>query len=175
MLQVVKRRLQDVRTLSRICTLAEAIAHQDGRPRPASEHFVLAALALPDRTAAHAFSQLGIDERRFRDALAAQRSQALASVGVDATLTTPFPAAPPAPKPALYQAQASGQALVKRLADTRKARVARRLLGADVLLAAAQEEHTASSRAFKGLGISPATLAAAASSALERAAEPVRT
>jgi hypothetical protein len=170
MLQVFKRKLQDMRTLARICTLAEEFAHQDGRPKPASEHFVLAALALPDQTAAQAFAQLGIDERRFRDALAAQRSQALASVGIDTALSPAFPAAASPPKPALYQTQASGQALVKRLADTRKARVARGLLGADVLLAAAEEEHTPASRAFKGLGIGGAALAAAASRVLERAA-----
>lgn len=164
MFQMIKRRLHDVRTLSRLCTTAEDIAHQQGRSKPGSEHFILAALALPDQTAAQAFTNLGLTEQQFQDALAAQRSDALASVGVSikAVGVTELPSGLPQPKPVLYETEPSGQSLVKRLADTRKTRTARFLLGADVLLAAAQENYTPSTRAFQKLGISADQLAEAA-------------
>lgn len=161
---MIKRRICDVRTLSQLCATAEDIAHQQGRSRPGSEHFILAALALPDQTAAQAFTSLGLTEQQFRDALAAQRYDALASIGVSIKTdgAIPLPSDLPQPKPVLYETEPSGQSLVKRLADTRKSRTARSLLGADVLLAAAQESHTPSSRAFQRLGVSADQLAEAA-------------
>lgn len=176
MLQFFKRRLRDVRTLARLCTSAEELAHQQGRPKPGSEHFILAALSLSDQTAAQAFARLGLTGQQFQDALVAQRSDALASVGLSNSAADPTkqPSALPVPKSALYEAEPSGQSLVKRLADTRKTRTARWLLGADVLLAAAEERYTPSSRAFQKLGVSADQLADAArrsinsSSGLER-------
>lgn len=164
MFQLFKRRLRDVRTLARLCTSAEELAHQQGRPKPGSEHFILAALALPDQSATQAFASLGLTEEKFQGALAAQRSDALTSIGVSTTaigLEDLHPVLPSA-KSVLYETEPSGQSLVKRLADTRKTRTKRFLLGADVLLAAAQESYTPSSRAFQKLGISANQLAAAA-------------
>ena len=170
MIQTFKRRLQDARTLARLCQVAENLALQQGRQKPGSEHFIVAALALPDQTAAHAFELLGVNERQFLEALAAQRSDALASVGVNAQAATSgnLPSIAPAPKSALYETEPSGQTLVKRLADTRKARAKRCLLGADVLLAAAQENFTSSSRAFQRLGISASQLAESANQTITK-------
>ncbi|QIB65719.1 Clp protease N-terminal domain-containing protein [Kineobactrum salinum] len=164
MFQLFKRKLRDAQTLARLCTLAEDLAHQQGRSKPGSEHFILAALALPDQTAAQAFASLGLTEQQFQDALAAQRSDALASVGISTTAVevTNLPSALPLPKSALYETEPSGKSLVKRLAETRKTRTARFLLSADVLLAAAQENYTPSTRAFQKLGISPDQLVEAA-------------
>lgn len=176
MFQTFKRKLQDMRTLSRLCALAEELARQDRCPQPGSEHFVLAALALPDQTAMRAFAHLGLTEGRFRDALAAQRSDALASVGVTAARagSSGGEAALLAPKSAAYQAAPSGQSLVQRLAQTRQARAGRCLLGADVLLAAAQENYTSAGRAFQKLGITPGQLAASAGQSIESASNGAR-
>ncbi len=173
MFQMFKRRLRDVRTLARLCTTAENIAHQQGRPKPGSEHFILAALALPDQTAAQAFTTLGLTEQQFQDALAAQRSDALFSVGVSikAIGVTDPSSDLPLPKSVLYETEPSGQSLVKRLADTRKTRTARFLLGADVLLAAAQENYTPSTRAFRKLGISAEQLTEAALQSVNNSCE----
>lgn len=170
MFESLKRRLSDVRTLTRLCTVAEAIAHQHGQSKPGSEHFILAALALPDQTAAQAFAHLGISAQRFQEALAAQRSDALASVGIVAETggVTQLPSFPP-PASVLYETEPSGQALVKHLADTRKARAGRLLLGADVLLAAALERYTPSGRAFQKLGVSTVQLTEAAEKSIRRA------
>lgn len=167
MFQMVKRRLRDVRTLATLCKRAEEIAHEQGRAKPGSEHFILAALALPDRTAAGAFQQLGLTEEKFREALHSQRVDALRAVGVTvpetAFSTTPVGRVP---ESRLYEAEPSGQALVKRLYDAREARGGRTLLGADVVLAVAQENHTPSSRAFHWLGVSKTALANAANHAI---------
>ncbi|MBT9492597.1 MAG: peptidase [Paucibacter sp.] len=161
----VKARFQDTKTIARLCTEAEQCARAAGRVKPGSEHFVLAALRLPEPSAAQAFNRLGLDAETFSQAIAAQFSQALEAVGV---LVTPSAqagsgsAARVAPAPALYEAEASGQALLQRLAESRKLREARGLLGADVLLASAQEEHSIASRAFASLGISKQRLTEAA-------------
>lgn len=168
MFQMLKRRLNDVQTLTRLCTLAEELAIQNGRPKPGSEHFIVAALALPDQTAAHAFELLGINETQFLEALAAQRSDALASVKVIAPAagSATLASVPHPPKSVLYEAEPSGQFIVQRLAETREARAERSLLGADVLLAAAQENYTSSSRAFQRLGVSGSQLTESANQAI---------
>ncbi|HVE52601.1 MAG TPA: Clp protease N-terminal domain-containing protein [Ramlibacter sp.] len=172
MFQMFMRKLQDVRTLSGLCTVAEEAARRLGGGAPGSEHFILAALELPDGTAARAFAELGLDAARFREALSAQRSDALASVGISASATQAVQSgsAPPAgPRPALYEAGPSGQSLVQRLADARSTRAGRSLLGADVLLAAAQENHTPASRAFRTLGIRSEQLVVAANRSIASA------
>jgi hypothetical protein len=161
-----KRRLQDVRTLAKLCTLAEEIARKRGRAQPGSEHFVLAALMLPDGTARHAFERLGLAEAAFVQALESQRADVLASVGVAATGSD---ASQPVPLPEhskVYEADPSGQSLVQRLAEARGERSERGLMSADVLLAVSQETYTASARAFQRLDISTTTLSDAARRAL---------
>lgn len=53
----------------------------------------------------------------------------------------------------MYETEPSGQSLVKRLANTHGTRAGRFLPGADILLAAAQENYTSSTRALQKLGI----------------------
>lgn len=162
---LLNRYFHDARVLSKLCKTAEDLARAHGRPKPASEHFVLAALELSDGTANEAFERLSINKSRFIAALEAQRASALAAVGV---AVTPSPTATSAPdllppKGKLYEAEPSGQSLVQRLAGSRRARKGRRLLGADVLLAVSQEVNSSASRAFHQLGIGGAELANAAS------------
>lgn len=173
MFQMVRRKLHDIRTLAKLCTLAEEIAREQGRAKPGSEHFVLSALALPDQTVARAFRQLGITEERFKEALHSQRVDALKAVGVSTSAAGISPhSIEPRPKPILYEAEPSGQDLVKRLTDSRRARRGRTLLGADVLLAASQESFTPSSRAFQRLGVSTVRLADAANQAIASSVPP---
>jgi len=165
----IKARIDDTKTIARLCTEAERSARAEGRVKPGSEHFVLAALELPDETARHAFTSLGIDAGAFSKAISAQFSDALAAVGVVVTPSAKAgitSSAAAAPVPALYEAEPSGQALMQRLAATRKSRAARRLVGADVLLASAGEEHTITSRAFAHLGVTKQQLTEAANAAI---------
>jgi len=154
MFQALRRKLQDVRVLASLCTLAEKLALQQGRSKPGSAHFVLAALELPDQTARRAFEHLGINAEMFRNALAGQRIDALAAVGIAAAEMNPEPPPPIPGKLKLYEAEPSGQLLVQQLAQTRGQRKERGLLSADVLLAISKESYTPAMRAFQWLGIS---------------------
>lgn len=158
----LNRKLGDSRLLSRLFTSAEDIARAQGRPRPGSEHLLLAALELPDGRARAAFAALGLNREAFVAALAGQRDAVLAAVGVQFSPGT-RPAADAAllpPRPALYEADASGQALVQRLAQAERG--GRALSSADVLLAVADEEHTPAARALRALGAERAALQRAA-------------
>ena len=129
----IKARFQDTKTLARLCEESEQSARAEGRVKPGSEHFVLAALKLPDDTARHAFRNLGIDANSFSKAIATQFADALAAVGVVVTRSTEAgttSSAGVAPAPILYEAEPSGQALVQRIAATRNSREARCLMGA---------------------------------------------
>ena len=136
MLRSLSRYVKDARTLTQLCSRAEEIARGHGHVKPGSEHFVLAALGLADKTASGAFRHLSLTEAAFLGALASQHETALASIGV----TRPAASADPSaralvpPKGSLYEAGPSGQSVVQRLAESRGARKGRELLGADVLL-----------------------------------------
>ncbi|MGS1077837.1 Clp protease N-terminal domain-containing protein [Pseudoxanthomonas beigongshangi] len=168
MLRSLSRYVKDARTLTQLCSRAEEIARGHGHVKPGSEHFVLAALGLADKTASGAFRHLSLTEAAFLGALASQHETALASIGV----TRPAASADPSaralvpPKGSLYEAGPSGQSVVQRLAESRGARKGRELLGADVLLGVAQETHTSAARAFRALGISAERMVDAASVAL---------
>jgi hypothetical protein len=169
MFKMLDQRMQDARTLAALCTAAEDQARADGRSKPGSEHFVMAALDLPDGTALAAFGRLSLTRPRFREALDAQRARALDAVGVSVAPSLPLAPAEELlpPRGALYEADASGKTLVQRLAELSHVRKGRALLAADVLFAAAQESHSPASRAFRELGISAAQLVAAASQAID--------
>lgn len=170
MLDTIRNKLRDVATISRLSSEAECVARSLGVPAPGSEHYVLAALALPDGTAARAFETLGLTEAAFASALRDQFAAALTQAGLGAQAAAAAArdteaAAGPAPK--LFVAGASGEALMQRLAESRTARGSRPLLGADVLLSAAAEEFSAAARAFRHLGIGRTPLADAAAQAID--------
>lgn len=175
MLTTFRRHLQDSQILASLCSAAEEIARGHGHAKPGSEHFVLAALGMADRTTIEAFKRLSLTEQDFLGALESQQKAALVSVGIarPATLSRPFADALLPPKARLYEADASGQSLVQRLADSRAARTRRNLLGADVLLSVAQESHSRAGRAFRALGVTAQQITDAASAAItSHAAQP---
>ena len=152
----IKRRLQDVATIKVLCSKAEQHANAEGQQWPGAEHFVLAALELPDGTAAATFRRLHADPARFRLAIQQQYADALASIGVaTAAAATPVP-----PAEGLYHGKASGQSLMLALAAQDKA--GKPLLGAHVLIAAADAQQGVTARALRAMDITPAGLAEAA-------------
>lgn len=166
MLKAIRRRWRDVRTIARLFEHAEQASRARGEPSPGSEHFVLAALSLPDGTAAAAFRLLGVDEAAFSASLAAQDAAALAAMGVRVS-SEPPPSLPTPPAPRLFNTQPSAAQLMQRMTDAQSTRVDRDLQGADVLLAAAEEVHSACARAFRSLGVTPERLRGAAKEALD--------
>jgi ATP-dependent Clp protease ATP-binding subunit ClpA len=164
MFDTLKVRLQDMRTIARLCTAAEELA----RAEPGSEHLVLAALDLPDGSARSAFAQLGVSRDDFAQAIQAQFVDALGSVGLEVPADDEAqPQALAPPRSRLYRAAPSGQALIERLVCAPRRAQRRPLAGADILLAAAEERFSIAARAFARLGIARERLAAAATQALE--------
>lgn len=166
MLQRLKQRIAAMRTIKTLCETAERHARATGEQAPGPEHFLLAALDLPDGMARRAFTRAGADPARLADAIAAQHRSALAAVGVDpALLDDDTPAGPP---PRLFQAQGAMQAVMRELADLPRP-TGTALTGAHVALVIAGHRHGTAARALRALGIDGDRLAAAAQAEIKDA------
>lgn len=157
----LKQRMHDMRTIGQLCASAERHANADGQKEPGSEHFILAALELPDGSARKAFERIGADPGRFRQAIAEQYGDALRSAGVDpaALEQVPVPLPPPS---GLYRAKASAQALMQQLAALRAGLPGVPLTGAHVIAACAAFQQGVAARALRRMGVDMEALAGAA-------------
>jgi len=155
MFDFFRRKLASAAALAALCEAAEAEARRDGQAEPGAEHFVLAALSLPDGKARRAFEAVGATGEALRSAVARQYQEPLEALGLNAD-------APPAPldgePQGAYRAAPSGRALVQALAADRRAP----LTSARVLAAATDQRHGVFARALKLMGIDPERLRAAA-------------
>lgn len=161
MLSNLKQRFRDAKTISTLCSVAERYANASGEEEPGAEHFVLAALDLPDGSARRAFARLGADPARFGAAIEVQYQQALQCVGIDSKVLQEVAADAISARRGLYHAQASGQELMQRMAADRRSDSSM-LCGAHVLIAASASEHGVVPRALRAMGIDSQRLAAAA-------------
>lgn len=159
MFQRIRDQFQSVRTLRQLCTAAENHARDRGHATPGAEHFLLAALDLPDGSARRAFERLGADPRALPDAIEQQYRDALQGLGLGAVL--PAAAAITAPPPRLYQAGPSGQDLMQALARSRKGQ-AGPLRGAHIVALVAEMPQGVAARTLRALRVDSAQLAAAA-------------
>lgn len=159
MFRQLRQRLQSMRTLSRLCTGAEAHARARGQAAPGAEHFLLAAIDLPDGSARRALESVGADPAAVRDAIEQQYRNALQGVGLDVSLPQ-APALPP-PAPGLYRAQPSGQEVMQALARSRKDQGGP-LRGAHVVAAVAAMPQGVAARTLRAMGIDAGQLVAAA-------------
>lgn len=119
----------------------------------------MAALAMQDGTARRSFLNIGANPDLFRAAVSAQYAEALDDVGIR---VPEIASTKISSQSALYETTASGQALMKTLAETKKTDVATPLLSAHVLVAALAAQFGTTPRAFKHMGIDRDRLAAAA-------------
>ena len=168
MLQRLKQRISDMRTIKTLCETAERHARSMGERAPGPVHFLLAALELPDGMAARAFARAGADPARLPDAIAAQHGAALAAVGVDPALLDDGDDTPLAPPPRLFQAQGAMQAVMRELADLPRP-PGTALTGAHVALVIAAHRYGTAARALRALGIDGDRLAAAARAEIDNA------
>lgn len=155
MFHALKQRFADIRTIDRLCRAAEARALEDGQREPAAEHFLLAALDLPDGSARRAFASAGADPDDLKAAVAAQYDDALDKVGIDLGGLAPPLAEPVAAtaRPGPYLAAPSGQALMRRLADDHGSGRRAPLGGAHVVAVAAEAPHGVVARALRVMGV----------------------
>lgn len=160
MFRQLKHRFLSMRTLSQLCTQAEVHARASGQAAPGAEHFLLAAIDLPDGSARRAFESIGADPAAVRSAIEQQYRNALQGLGLG-NAALPQAAALEPHAPGLYRAQPSGQELVQALARTRKDQGGP-LLGAHVVLAVTAMSQGVAARTLRAMGIDAAQLAAAA-------------
>ena len=151
---------RDMGTIKTLCEAAERIANADQQKAPGAEHFVLAALELPDGSAARVFAKLGLTAETFHEALRAVHRSSLKAAGVsDAQIWNSEQSVPPLPQPGdIYRAAPSGEAVLKGLAALRKRGVAGPLIGVHVLEVVAAMQHGPTGRAFAVLGRDPASV-----------------
>lgn len=159
MLARIRRRRDDLVTVSALLKGAEAAARADGTARPGAEHLLLAALDLPDGTATAAFRAAGLDPTGLGGAIAAQHAAALAAFGI----ADPEPALPgPEGEPAgLYRGDASLEPVLRSAAAAVK-RDRIHLSGAHIVEAVAALEQGTAPRALAALGADRSALARAA-------------
>jgi len=159
MFKRLTRAFNDMRTIKALCLGAERHANAEGQQEVGLEHFVLAAIDLPDGTARKAFESVNADPDGFRSAITLQYQQALDSVGIgnDAESPAPVPAGSGA-----YRSRPQVGPMLEQLANRERRDVAEPLLGAHVIAAIAATEHGTAARALKAMGIDRQALASAA-------------
>lgn len=162
MFQAVKTKLDNVATLKLLCEGAESHALQDAQREPGAEHFLLAALDLPDGSARRAFEQANADPDALRAAVEQQYIDALGSIGLKAELP---PAPLMSPNPGVYRVGSSGQQMMQALAATRKDH--KPLLGVHVVAIVAGMPHGVATRALHAMGVDSVMLKSAADTIAE--------
>ncbi len=156
--------LDDMRTIKQLLTDAERIAREVGEEEPGAEHLLLAAIGLPDGTAARALGKVGVDADRIRAALREEQADALVSVGVPRetaeAMAVPAPLGP-AGAPLLYGAGPSAREAFGEAATMARS-AKQRLAGAHVVAAVAGIERGTMARVFELIGVDRQRLADAA-------------
>jgi ATP-dependent Clp protease ATP-binding subunit ClpA len=149
------QRINDMRTIKSLCLGAESHANADGQQAPGLEHFVLAALDLPDGTARKAFERIGANPDAFPQAIADQYEKALKGIGIDAPQPPSMQhgADGISPGKGLYQSKPQVQAFMQQLANRKKTDAGVPLLGAHVIEVIAAFEHGVASRTLALMGI----------------------
>lgn len=153
MFERIKSKFNNISTIKLLCERAEIHALQDQQRDPGAEHFLLAALDLPDGTARLAFEQAAVEPDALKAAIERQYADALRAIGLKADTPADTPVST---SPGIYQAAASGQEIMQQLAETRKDHSP--LLGADVVGLVAGMPHGVAARALRALGVDPAIL-----------------
>lgn len=167
MLRKLRGRAAAMKTIAALLTQAEQIARTRGTERPAAEHIVLAALQLPDGTAARALERLGSSAADFGAALDAQEVEDLERIGVhvdDGRISAELP--PPREPDGIYRSEPSAQQLFQAAGEDAR-RGGGTLVGAHVLRAAADLEHGPTARALLRMGIDRTALREAATAEIE--------
>ncbi len=168
----IKQRFHDMATIKRLFLGAEAHAHRMGETEPGEEHFILAAIDLPDGTARRAFEALGLTARDIEKGIKQQYIDALQQLGIE---RPDFESAElkETPKRVLYQAKPSVQQLMQSLIDARKTDKNTPLLGASVLQALIERQHGVAARTLQVLGVDKQKLGNAIKAAMEQYLNPV--
>lgn len=151
MLGYFRRRLRDVAVIKDLCRSAETHALADGQTLPGAEHFLLAALDLPDGSARRVFEELSADPAALKAAIAQQYVEPLAGLGLgEAALAQVVEPRQASSANAIYDAAPSGQEVMQILTAERSPGA---LIGAAVVQAVASIPHGVAARALRAMGL----------------------
>jgi ATP-dependent Clp protease ATP-binding subunit ClpA len=162
MFQGIKSKLNDMGTIKLLCERAEVYALRDQQREPGAEHFLLAALDLPDGTARLAFAQAGVGPDAVRAAIERQYADALRTLGLKADVPADVPLSASC---GIYQAASSGRDIMQELAATRRDHSP--LLGAHVVAIVAGLSHGVAARALRAMGVDSVLLKSTADAIAE--------
>lgn len=155
--------LRDMRTIRTLLERAETIGREMGEEEPGAEHLLLAAVDLPDGSAARALARVGVDRDGLADAIVGTHADALVSAGIGraeaARLSESTPLGSPPSGP--YRSRPSAQEAFRAAGDLARSSK-ERLAGAHVVAAVADMEHGTLARALDRLGVDRAALRTAA-------------
>lgn len=161
MFDYVKRRIRDMATIKFLCLTAERLARAGGDPEPGAEHFLLAAIEMPEGSARRALQRLSVDPSGVKNAIARQYADALRQVGIEPDASDPDSEPLGPPRSHLYRAKPSVGKMMRSLAALARSDGVP-LLGAHVVAAIASMEHGVAPRTLRALGVEPGALLAAA-------------
>ncbi|MEV7397177.1 Clp protease N-terminal domain-containing protein [Aeromicrobium sp. NPDC092404] len=153
------RALRDISTMRTLMESAERSARAGGDDLPGPEHLLLAALDLPDGTAAAALGEVGIGRRELEGAVREVHDAALTSIGVDPSSTG---SAPPAPRPKVMRSTAPAQEAFNAALHLARTKPRSALVGAHVVAAVAEQQAGTAVRALDHLGVDRDRLVAVA-------------
>lgn len=168
----IKQRLHDMATINRLCTCAEVYARRMGEAEPGEEHFILAAIDLPDGTARQVFEALGLTASDIENGIKQQYVDALQQIGIE---RPEIEAAhvEEMPKRLLYQAKPSVQQLMQSLIEARKTDKITPLVGASVIQALIEKRHGVAARTLQVLGVDKQKLRNAIKDVMQQYLNPV--
>ena len=153
MLNKLSDRFESMRAIADLCMRAEAIARRWGVAEPAAEHFILAALEMPDGSAGEAFSALGHDRSSLEDAIREQHTAALTIAGIPQEHVVEGEVMNGPTDTGLYRAGATGKQLMQILSRQAGGRNSGGFRSVQVLEAAFALRHGVVPRVLKKLGV----------------------
>jgi ATP-dependent Clp protease ATP-binding subunit ClpA len=155
---------REMRTIKNLLSGAERESRRGGDDLPGAEHLLVAAVDLPDGTAARALGRFGIDADSLRAALEQVHADALAGAGVQAPgpVDAAADVASLAPASGVFRSTPQAQQVFRDAVALSKSSTPSRLLGAHVVAAVCALEHGTAARALSALGLDRSDLRAAA-------------
>jgi ATP-dependent Clp protease ATP-binding subunit ClpA len=174
MLSRLKQRMRDMQTLKTLSLAAEQHALRGGEQEPGAEHFLLAALELPEGSARRTFERVNANPDEVGDAITRQYQEALRHIGIEPERLTAMGAEAqlPARNNSLYRAKSSGQELMLALARLRKQDKDAPLLGAHVVAVVASMKHGVAARSLRAMRVDLTALRAAAAHEIRSSTTP---
>lgn len=145
--------VQDMRTIKRLLESAEEEARVSGEATPGPEHLLLAAMDLPDGSAARTFDRFGVDTARLRSAIEEVHARALGDAGIEASVDPATSSTLRGPAAGVFRSSPQAQQAFQEAVALSKGAHRRGLRGAYVVAAVCDLRLGTAARALAALGV----------------------